>query len=58
MKIKTTLAAFILVLSPVSAFAYSGCQGMEKAADEVTMSCAEGSTFDTATNTCVADTIG
>ena len=58
MKIKTTLAAFILMLSPAAAFAYSGCTGMEKASEDVTMSCAEGSTFDATTNTCVADTIG
>jgi len=56
MKIKATIAAFVLVLSPASAFAY--CSGAAHAAEEVTMSCAEGTTFDPDTNTCVAETIG
>ncbi len=57
MKIKTTIAAFILLLSPAAAFAY-GCNGADHAKEEITMSCTEGTTFDAATNTCVADTIG
>lgn len=59
MKIKTTIAAFILLVAPAAAFAAgAGCQGADHAKEEITMSCSEGMTFDADTNTCVAETIG
>ena len=58
MKIRTTIAVFILTLSPAMAFAY-GCNGASKATQEsASMSCVPGTTFDAAANTCVADVTG
>ncbi|KMW57157.1 hypothetical protein AIOL_002118 [Candidatus Rhodobacter oscarellae] len=50
MKIKTTLAAAILVLSPTFAMAM-GCSGYGHT--EQAMSCAEGTAFDEKTGTCI-----
>jgi len=55
MKIRTTIAAVILTMSPALAFAM-GCQGTAHLDQQASMSCAEGMTFDVDTNTCVAET--
>ena len=49
MRIKTLLAAFVLMAVP--GFAYAECSWGR--AHELTMSCAEGSTWDAASQTCV-----
>lgn len=49
MKIKTTLAALALIVTPALAAA-AGCMGDHK---EASMSCADGSTWDPNTRTCV-----
>ncbi len=54
MKIKTTIAALILLLSPAAAFAYS-CN-YDKVEQQAAISCAEGMVFDTESQTCVAET--
>lgn len=54
MKIKMTIAAFVLTLSPALAFA-EGCSGMASQ-EQAAMSCAEGMSFDAEQNACVADT--
>lgn len=57
MKIKLSLAAIAIILSPAAAFAM-GCQGADHASQQATMSCAEGMTFDVEANTCVAEVTG
>lgn len=54
MKIKTTMAAFILLLSPAAAFAY--CNGGAHTEQQAAISCAEGLVFDAESQTCVAET--
>lgn len=54
MNIKTTIAAFVLILSPALAYA-EGCSGAAHS-EQASMSCAEGMTFDASQNTCVAET--
>lgn len=54
MKIKTTIAAFVLALSPALAFAQD-CGGKAHS-EQASMSCAEGMSFDADQNACVADT--
>ncbi|MEL6571409.1 MAG: hypothetical protein AAFQ64_07120 [Pseudomonadota bacterium] len=55
MKMKTTTAALILLLSPAGAFAY--CSGAaHEAQQQAAISCAEGMVFDTEAQTCVAET--
>ncbi|MEL6640297.1 MAG: hypothetical protein AAFP98_03120 [Pseudomonadota bacterium] len=55
MKMKTTTAALILLLSPAAAFAY--CNGAaHEAQQQAAISCAEGMVFDTESQTCVAET--
>lgn len=49
MRIKTLLAAFVLMAAP--GFAYAECSW--GAAHEVTMSCAEGSSWDATAQACV-----
>lgn len=49
MRIKTLLAAFVLTALP--GFAYAECSW--GGAQEVTMSCAEGTSWDAASQTCV-----
>jgi len=49
MRIKTTLAAFVLMAMP--GFAFAECNW--GAAHDVTMSCAEGTTWDAATQACI-----
>lgn len=55
MKIKTTLIATVLLLTP--ALAYAQCAGAHKAS-ETAMSCAEGMVIDPETNTCVPQVTG
>ena len=50
MPIKTLLAAFVLTALP--GFAYAQCSW--GGAQEATMSCADGTTWDAASQTCVA----
>ena len=50
MKIKTTFAAALLVLSPTFALA-QGCNSDYM--DQHAMSCADGSAYDEATQTCI-----
>lgn len=57
MKIKMTLAAIAIALSPATAFAM-GCQGSSHADQRAAISCAEGMTFSVDANTCVADVTG
>lgn len=54
MKIKMTVAAFVLTLAPGLAFA-QGCSGSGHS-QEAAMSCAEGMIMDAQTNTCVPAT--
>lgn len=49
MRIKTLLAAFVLMAMPGFAYA-TGCSW---GSHEVTMSCADGATWDAETQTCV-----
>jgi hypothetical protein len=55
MKIKLTLAALFLAISPAAAFA-EGCHGSHAMGDQAAMSCADGMTYDVDANTCVAET--
>ena len=52
MTIKTLAAAVALTLAPALAFA-AGCNYGKQ---DVTMSCAEGTVYDSTTNSCVATT--
>lgn len=54
MKTKTTIAAFIMLLSPAAAFAYE-CNSA-KHLEQAAISCADGMVFDTESQTCVAET--
>lgn len=54
MKIKTTIAAFILLLSPAAAFA-NGCSSAHMD-QQAAISCADGMVLDTTSQTCVVDT--
>ncbi|RED14052.1 adenylosuccinate lyase [Pontivivens insulae] len=47
---KTAIVAALLILSPAAAFA-AGCSGSHQA-----MSCADGTTYDAQSGTCVATT--
>lgn len=51
MKINKLILAAVMVAAPGLAQAYEGCGGMKQ--ERVTMSCAPGTTFDTATSSCV-----
>ncbi len=53
MKIKTTLAALALLVAPTFALA-EGCP--YKAQQEANLTCASGTTYDTATKSCVTAT--
>lgn len=58
MKIKMTLAAIAIVMSPSAVFAM-GCNGADHAADQqAAISCAEGMTFSVEANTCVLGVTG
>lgn len=56
MKTKTTIAAFILLLSPAAAFAYGCNSAAHMQQQTAAISCAEGMVFDTESQTCVAET--
>ncbi|MCK0120795.1 MAG: adenylosuccinate lyase [Yoonia sp.] len=55
MKIKLTIAALFIAISPVAAFA-EGCHGSHAMDQQAAISCAEGMVFDADANTCVAET--
>ncbi|UWQ98274.1 adenylosuccinate lyase [Rhodobacteraceae bacterium S2214] len=55
MKIKLTIAALFIAISPVAAFA-QGCHGSHAMDQQAAISCAEGMVFDADANTCVAET--
>ena len=57
MKIKMTVAALLLTLTPGLAFAM-GCSGGDHSSKQASMSCAEGTLFDADTNTCVPLILG
>lgn len=57
MKIKMTVAALLMVLTPGLAVAM-GCSGGAHASTQAAMSCAEGTLLDVETNTCVPLTTG
>jgi len=57
MKIKMTVAAIVLTLSPGLALAM-GCNGASHATQQAAISCAEGTLLDVETNTCVPMTTG
>jgi hypothetical protein len=56
MKTKMALTTLFLLMSPAAAFAL-GCQG-DHAEQQAAISCADGTTFDAAANTCVVDVTG
>ncbi len=56
MKTKTTIAAFIMLLSPAAAFAYGCNSSAHMEQQQAAISCAEGMVFDTEAQTCVAET--
>ncbi len=58
MKIKTTIAAFVLLLSPAAAFAYGCNSSAHMEQQQAAISCAEGTTYDVASESCVADVTG
>jgi hypothetical protein len=52
MTIKTTFAALALILAPGLSLAEGGCAGHD-AVKDAAITCAPGTTLDTATGTCV-----
>jgi len=54
MKLRTIIATVILTLSPALTFAM-GCNGAAHLDQQASITCAEGTTFDVITNTCVAE---
>ncbi|MGL4320295.1 MAG: adenylosuccinate lyase [Paracoccaceae bacterium] len=55
MTMKTTFAALALILAPSLSLAEGGCSGHD-AVKDASISCAQGTTYDAATGTCVAGT--
>ncbi len=56
MKIKTTLVALALTLTPLSAMAMDGCGWGHKATETTASACAEGQSFNETLGICVTTT--